>query len=186
MKKLVLIFILFFSVFTQAQTEDNPIVWESSIHKISDTEYNVIFKAKLLQEWHLYSQYNPEDASQALEILIPEGKTGYKLVGKALESKTDKEYSEVWEKEEIFFKDKATITQKIEILDTTLSSITLEIYGQVCKQACIQIEESFSEHPTLVYLPHNRPVSRLKYPQPEKTPSELGLIRFPFSLSHKA
>ena len=144
MKKLVLIFILFFSVFTQAQTEDNPIVWESSIHKISDTEYNVILKAKLLQEWHLYSQYNPEDASQALEILIPEGKTGYKLVGKALESKTDKEYSEVWEKEEIFFKDKATITQKIEILDTTLSSITLEIYGQVCKQACIQIEESFS------------------------------------------
>lgn len=144
MKKLVLIFILFFSVFTQAQTEDNPIVWESSIHKISDTEYNVILKAKLLQEWHLYSQYNPEDASQALEILIPEGKTGYKLVGKALESKTDKEYSEVWEKEEIFFKDKATITQKIEILDTTLSSITLQIYGQVCKQACIQIEESFS------------------------------------------
>ena len=144
MKKLVLIFILFFSVFTQAQTEDNPIVWESSIHKISDTEYNVILKAKLLQEWHLYSQYNPEDASQALEILIPEGKMGYKLVGKALESKTDKEYSEVWEKEEIFFKDKATITQKIEILDTTLSSITLEIYGQVCKQACIQIEESFS------------------------------------------
>lgn len=144
MKKLVLIFILFFSVFTQAQTEDNPIVWESSIHKISDTEYNVILKAKLLQEWHLYSQYNPEDASQALEILIPEGKMGYKLAGKALESKTDKEYSEVWEKEEIFFKDKATITQKIKILDTTLSSITLQIYGQVCKQACIQIEESFS------------------------------------------
>ena len=127
MKKFLLLFLLLFSISINSQTADNPIVWESSIHKISETEYDVVFTAKLLQEWHLYSQYNPENASQPLEITVPEGKTGYKLIGKAQESKTDKEYSETWEKEEIFFKDSAIITQRITIVDTTITSITLEV-----------------------------------------------------------
>jgi len=144
MKKLFLMLTLCFTVFANAQTEDNPLVWQTSIQKISETEYDAVFTAKILKDWHLYSQYNPEDASQALEIVIPAGKIGYKLVGKAKESKTAKEYSEVWEKEEIFFKNKATITQRVLIEDTNIDNITLEIYGQVCKQACIQIEDSFS------------------------------------------
>lgn len=144
MRKILILFLLLFSTFTNAQTEDTPIVWETSIHEISETEYDVIFIAKLFQEWHLYSQYNPEYASQPLEILIPEGRNGYKLVGKAKESQTEKEYSEVWEKEEIFFANKAIITQRIQITDTTISSLTLEVFGQVCKEACIQIEETFS------------------------------------------
>ena len=95
MKKFFLSLLLFFSVFTEAQTADSPISWESSLHKVSETEYDVIFTASLFKAWHLYSQYNPEDASQALEIIIPEGKTGYELVGKAKESETQKEYSEM-------------------------------------------------------------------------------------------
>ena len=145
MKKFFLLFTLLFTIISGfSQTEDNPVVWESTINKISETEFDAVFTAKLLEEWHLYSQYNPEDASQPLEILIPDGKTGYLLIGKAKESKTDKEYSEIWEKEEIFFKNTATITQRIKITDTTISSVTLDIYGQVCKQACLQIEETFS------------------------------------------
>ena len=144
MNKFFLSLLLLFSVYTQAQTADSPITWESSMHKISETEYDVIFTARLFKAWHLYSQYNPEDASQALEIVIPEGKTGYILVGKATESETQKEYSEIWEKEEIFFAESAIITQRIKIVDTTIPSITLDIYGQVCKQACIQVSASFS------------------------------------------
>lgn len=144
MKKLVPLFLLLLSISTNSQTSDTPIVWESTIQKVSETEYDAIFTATLFKAWHLYSQYNPEDASQPLEIGIPESKTGYNLIGKAKESKTDRAYSGVWEKEEIFFKDKATITQRIEIVDATITSISLEVYGQVCKQACIQIEESFA------------------------------------------
>ena len=144
MKQFLLLISLLYSLFTTAQTADNPIVWESSINQISETEYDVIFTAKLLQEWHLYSQENPEGASQPLEILIPEDRNGYKLVGKATESQTKKEYSEVWEKEEIFFADTAIITQRLVVIDKNTTAVTLEIYGQVCKQACIQIEESFS------------------------------------------
>ena len=144
MKRFLSVFFLITAISVFSQTEDNPIVWESSINQISETEYDVIFTAKLLQEWHLYSQENPEDASQPLEILIPEDRNGYKLVGKATESQTKKEYSEVWEKEEIFFADTAIITQRLVVIDKNTTAVTLEIYGQVCKQACIQIEESFS------------------------------------------
>ncbi|WP_298947140.1 cytochrome c biogenesis protein CcdA [uncultured Polaribacter sp.] len=144
MKKIFSLFILLFTLISFSQTEESPAVWQSTINKISNTEYNIVFTANLLQDWHLYSQYNPDGASQPLEILIPEGKTGYELVGKAIESKTNKEYSEVWEKEEIFFSDVAILTQKIKITDTSLSTISLEVYGQVCKEACIQIEELFT------------------------------------------
>ncbi|MEN8965712.1 MAG: cytochrome c biogenesis protein CcdA [Polaribacter sp.] len=144
MKKIFSLFILLFTLISFSQTEESPAVWQSAINKISNTEYNIVFTANLLQDWHLYSQYNPDGASQPLEILIPEGKTGYELVGKAIESKTNKEYSEVWEKEEIFFSDVAILTQKIKITDTSLSTISLEVYGQVCKEACIQIEELFT------------------------------------------
>jgi len=144
MKKIFSLFILLFTLISFSQTEESPAVWQSAINKISNTEYNIVFTANLLQDWHLYSQYNPDGASQPLEILIPEGKTGYELVGKAIESKTHKEYSEVWEKEEIFFSDVAILTQKIKITDTSLSTVSLQVYGQVCKEACIQIEELFT------------------------------------------
>ncbi|MEN8776779.1 MAG: cytochrome c biogenesis protein CcdA [Polaribacter sp.] len=144
MKKIFSLFILLFTLISFSQTEESPAVWQSTINKISNTEYNIVFTANLLQDWHLYSQYNPDGASQPLEILIPKGKTGYELIGKAIESKTHKEYSEVWEKEEIFFSDVAILTQKIKITDTSLSTVSLQVYGQVCKEACIQIEELFT------------------------------------------
>jgi thiol:disulfide interchange protein len=144
MKRFLSFFLLFTVLSVFSQTEDNPIVWESSIQQVSETEYDVIFTATLLQDWHLYSQYNPAGASQPLEVIIPEGKTGYNLIGKATESKTQKEYSEIWEKEEIFFADTAIITQRLAVTDKNTTAVTLEIYGQVCKQACIQIEASFS------------------------------------------
>ncbi len=142
MKKFISFLLLFFSVLTFAQTEDNPSVWDAEIKKISDTEFDVIFKAKILKEWHVYSQYNPDGASLPIEISSEEN-APYKIIGKAKESKTYKEYSEIWEKEEIFFKNSATLTQRIEITDPTASRIKIILEGQVCKEACLQIEESF-------------------------------------------
>ena len=56
---------------TIAQTESTPVVFSTEVHKISDTEYDLVFKAKILKDWHLYSQYNPEGASLPLEITLP-------------------------------------------------------------------------------------------------------------------
>ncbi|MGB0891039.1 MAG: cytochrome c biogenesis protein CcdA [Flavobacteriaceae bacterium] len=138
----LLLVLIGFSGFSQ--TEMNPVELSTSVKKVSDTEYDLIFNAKILDQWHLYSQYNPDGASLPIVISIPEGETGFTLVGKAKESETHKEYSEVWEKEEIFFKDKATITQRIQLTNKDITKVKLHFYGQVCKEACIPIEDDFT------------------------------------------
>jgi thiol:disulfide interchange protein DsbD len=144
MKKLGVLFLLFFTLNSFAQTESNPAVFSTSVEKISEDTYDLIFTVKILDQWHLYSQYNPEDASLPLEISAAKNETGFELVGKAVESKTYNEYSNVWEKEEIFFKEKAIITQRIQLNNTYITSITLTFFAQVCKEVCIQIEEDFT------------------------------------------
>jgi thiol:disulfide interchange protein DsbD len=144
MKKLGVLFLLFFTLNSFAQTESNPAVFSTSVEKISEDTYDLIFTVKILDQWHLYSQYNPEDASLPLEISAAKNETGFELVGKAVESKTYNEYSNVWEKEEIFFKEKAIITQRIQLNNTDITSITLTFFAQVCKEVCIQIEEDFT------------------------------------------
>ena len=143
MKKFISILLLLFAINFQAQNEDEPILWNTSVEKISDTEYNLIISAKILDQWHLYSQYNPEDASLPL-VIYADDTASFKLVGKAKESETHKEYSETWEKEEVFFKDKAIITQRIELIGAEASTVKLNITGQVCKEVCLQVDEIFT------------------------------------------
>lgn len=144
MKKLLALLVFFIAFVSQAQTEDMPVKWATSIEKISDTEYDLIFDATILFEWHLYSQYNPEGASEPLEISIPKGVTGFTLDGKAKESETFKEYSDVWEKEEIFFKDKARIVQRIKLTNKDITTIKVNLYCQICKEVCIVFDENFT------------------------------------------
>ena len=144
MKKIFFIATFLLAITSFAQTAEDPITIETSVKKISNTEYDVIFNAKLYKDWYLYSQHNPEDASLPLEITIKEGESGYKLVGKADEKDTFKKYSDIWEKEEIVFKDKATITQRIQLTNQKITKIKLNFFGQVCETACINIDEAFT------------------------------------------
>ena len=144
MKKFITLFIFLFTLFLNAQTEDEPITIETSVKKISETEFDIIFSASLYKGWYLYSQYNPENASLPLEITIPENESGYTLVGKADEQDTFKKYSDVWEVEEIVFKDKAIITQRIQLTSKKITQIKLNFFGQVCETACINLDENFT------------------------------------------
>jgi thiol:disulfide interchange protein len=144
MNRILFILCFLISFISFGQTADDPIKIETSVKKISDTEYDVIFEATLFKGWYLYSQYNPDEASLPLEITIPEGENGYTLVGKADEKTPFKKYSDTWEKEEIVFKDKAIITQRIQLTNKEITKIKLNFFGQVCETACINIDENFT------------------------------------------
>ena len=144
MKNIFFIAALLLTITSFSQTADEPIQIETSVQKISETEYDLIFTATLFKGWYLYSQYNPEDASLPLEITVQEGETGYTLVGKADEKAPFKKYSDTWEKEEIVFKDKAIITQRIQLTNKDITQIKLNFFGQVCETACINIDENFT------------------------------------------
>jgi thiol:disulfide interchange protein DsbD len=53
MKKFITFFILLLTIISQAQTADEPIKLETSVQKISETEYDIIFSAKLYKGWYL-------------------------------------------------------------------------------------------------------------------------------------
>ncbi len=144
MKKLVTLILFFIGLVTFSQTDDNPLEVTPTVEKVSDTEYDLIFNILIAEDWHLYSQYNPEDASLPLTITPAEGETGYTLSGKAKESETETEFSDIWGKDEIFFVEEATLTQRIIVSDSTLSKITLNVDAQVCKEYCLPFDEDFS------------------------------------------
>jgi len=144
MKKFIIIFTILSAFYAKGQTSENPILLTTEVQKISETEFDIIFNAQLFKGWYLYSQYNPEDASLPLEITLQEGETGYILVGKAKEESPFKKYSDVWEKEEIVFKDKAIITQRIQLTNKEITQIKLNFFGQVCETACINVDENFT------------------------------------------
>jgi thiol:disulfide interchange protein DsbD len=79
-----------------------------------------------------------------MEITIPEGQTGFQLIGKAVEGKTYKKYSETWGKDEIIFKKRAIVTQRIQLTDKEITQVTLNLFGQVCKTSCIQFEDNYT------------------------------------------
>jgi thiol:disulfide interchange protein len=144
MKNIFFIAALFLTITSFSQTADEPIQIATSVQKISETEYDLIFTATLFKGWYLYSQYNPENASLPLEITRQAAETGYTLVGKADEKKTFKKYSDTWEQEEVVFKDKAIITQRIQLISKDITEIKLNFFGQVCETACINIDENFT------------------------------------------
>ena len=143
--KQFLIIISFLSVFySKAQTPDDPILLTTKVQKVSETEYDIVFKAQLFKGWYLYSQHNPDGASLPLEISILEGENGYELIGKAREESPFKKYSDVWEKEEIVFKESAKITQRIQLTNKKITQIKLNFFGQICETACINVDENFT------------------------------------------
>ncbi len=144
MKKFFTLFLLFIGLAVYSQSDDNPVVVTPKVEKISDTEYDLIFDVLIAEDWHLYSQYNPEDASLPMTISPAEGQTGYTLNGKAKESETETQFSEIWGKDEVFFVEEGKLVQRITVSDPTLTIVTLNLDAQVCKEYCLPFDEDFT------------------------------------------
>ncbi|MCM4156283.1 thiol:disulfide interchange protein [Gramella sp. AN32] len=143
MKPLLLFFIVFSACTAEAQIL-KPVEWETEIKQVSENEYQLIFNAFIENHWHLYSQFLPEDAVNATVFKYEDAGSTYELIGKTEESETVTEYDKVFEMELTFFKNTATFTQNIKVLDSTLSTVNVEVEYQVCDDtACIFDSKTF-------------------------------------------
>lgn len=137
MKKIFFL-LLAFLAFTHVNSQIlNPVKWTTRVEKISETEFNLVFEGDLDPDWHLYSQFTPEDGPIPLEIKFKEAAGNYQLIGKAVESKTKTAFNDTFGVNEIFFSDKFWVKQKVKIINLKLSSIDSEVDYQVCKEVCI-------------------------------------------------
>ena len=136
---------LFFTSLTLfSQSDDKPVIWDKEYHKISETEYELVFKAKIFEGWHVYSQHTPEGGALPTEFTFANAGTDYDLVGSTQESETTTEFSDIFEVDETFFKKTATFKQRIRLLKPTVRQVDVHIFYQVCKEVCIQGEQDFN------------------------------------------
>ena len=139
MKYLLAFLIVLFSIQT-VFSQIEPVKWSTEVEKISDTEYNLIYKADIEDHWHLYSQTLPEGGAIPTEFIYNEDalKNDFELVGKAIESESITKFDKVFQMDLTYFDNAATFTQKIELNDSNISQIEAEISFQACDDArCI-------------------------------------------------
>lgn len=132
----LLLFFVSLTVFSQA----DRVKWSTEVEKISDTEYNLIYKAEIEKKWHLYSQFLPEDSTIPTEFIYSEEQLGkeFNLNGKAKESENITAFDKVFQMNLTYFEDEATFTQNIKLLNTNLKQIEAEVSYQACDdESCI-------------------------------------------------
>jgi thiol:disulfide interchange protein DsbD len=144
MRYFLLVFGFFITTLAlSAQTDADPALWSHEVKKLSDTEYELVFKGKIMDGWHVYSQYTAEGGSLPSEFTFEKAGEDYELIGKTTESETIKEHSDIFEVEETFFKEEAIFTQKIKLLNPDVRQITVNLFYQICKEVCIPKDALF-------------------------------------------
>ncbi len=88
MKKLTT-FLLFFISFSSFSQILNPVKWEFGSEKISETEYELVFVAKIDSHWSLYSQF-VEEGGPLPTIFSFEQSDAFELVENVAESDSNK------------------------------------------------------------------------------------------------
>jgi len=122
-----------------------PVTWKTSVEKINEEEYYLVFEAKIENKWHMYSQFSDEKGSGKLEIESEQADSLFIFEGKALESAVHKAYNETFKVTETFFDKEAVLKQKIKVLKK-VNELEVSVFGQVCKDACILLNETFTFH----------------------------------------
>ena len=144
MKKLVVL-VLIILAFAKGNAQIlDPVKWTTQIEKKADGNYLLTFNGVIEKDWHLYSQFTAEGGSLPLEILFKNQKGNFELIGKTKESKTKTAYNDIFEVNETFFEKKAQLTQEIKLTNSKLAKLEVALNYQVCKEACINLEKSFT------------------------------------------
>lgn len=108
-----------------------PVAWETSVEKISDTEYDLITSAVIDKGWHLYSQNVPDDGPIPTTFTY-KTHSDFKILGDTSEEEGHTVDDPVFEMKIKFFEDKAEFRQRIKVLNKELSILEGEVEFMVC------------------------------------------------------
>ena len=145
MKNYYSLFLSFLSLISYAQGDEEPVVWTTSVNRISDTTVDLYFDATITDKWHLYSLEEFEDGPLPTEFTFELDSLKVRLDGPMTSSNPKIEFDEIFEIDLPFFEYKARFTQRLEILDPSLEQISGEINYQACDdRLCIFRTEPFT------------------------------------------
>ena len=130
MKRVILFLALISFLFGGAQVLE-PVKWETSVEKISDTEYQLISKATIDDGWHLYSQVVPQDGPIPTTFTYDDSDGQFKIIGNTSEEEGHTIDDPVFQMEIKFFEKSATFKQKVTVSED-VASIDAFVEFMVC------------------------------------------------------
>ena len=131
-KYIIAFIILSFLTITHSNAQViEPVTWETSVKKISDTEFDLISTATIDEGWHLYSQNVPEDGPIPTTFNYTTTDE-FSLVEITTEEEGHVVDDPVFLMKIKFFEDKATFTQRIKVLNKELSLVKGEVEFMAC------------------------------------------------------
>ncbi|HPF10779.1 MAG TPA: cytochrome c biogenesis protein CcdA [Flavobacteriaceae bacterium] len=141
---LLLLLSIFFSNSSLAQDYLDPVKWKVTVEKEKDNRYNILMTATIDEGWHTYSQ---KQFGEEFEGPIPtefsynDSETTFKLLGPTSEPDITPVYDPVFELDVVYFSDKVTFIQPIEVINSEGLKITAEVYYSVCdEEKCLPPE----------------------------------------------
>jgi len=135
MKKLLLVFVILLSLNTQAQIF-NPVKWTTSVEKVSETQYDLVAKAKIDKGWHIYSQYlSGDDGPIPTTFSFKDSLNTYQLIGKTTEDKGHTEHDKVFNMVIKYFEKEAAFKQRINLLTDKKIVLNEVVNFMVCDDA---------------------------------------------------
>ena len=108
-----------------------PVKWNFSTEQISDTEFDLIFKADIEHKWHLYSQDIPMTPPATSFTFNPDD--SYELIGKTKEeSDVIEEYDPNFEMTLKYYANEAIFKQRVKVLSSTPAKVTGSLEFMCC------------------------------------------------------
>ena len=144
LKKLILFILACLPLMAVAQTEEEPVIWTTSVDRISKNVITLQFDATIAEQWHLYSLEEFDDGPLPTEFTFVFDSLQIQLEGKTTSGTPKRAFDEIFQIDLPFFDNEAQFTQRFTILDPNAKQISGEINYQACDdRVCIFRTEPF-------------------------------------------
>lgn len=145
LKKLHLFLFGLLSWMTLAQTQEEPVVWKTSIERVSNEQIDLQFDATIADQWHLYSLEEFEDGPLPTEFTFVYDSLKIQLKGKTTSGQPKVEFDQIFQIDLPYFDQAARFKQSFLLLDPNAKQISGEINYQACDdKVCIFRTEPFT------------------------------------------
>ena len=128
--RILLIFLLFAS-FSNAQIH-KPVTWETTVEKVTESDFDLVTTASIETGWHLYSQNVPDGGPIPTSFSFVADEKKFQLVGSPTEGEGHEEYDNVFNMDIKYFGDKAVFKQRVRVLSDEKIAISGIVEFMVC------------------------------------------------------
>ena len=128
MKNKIIVFIIF--IVSHLTFSQNPVTFETTVKKISDSNFQLITNASIEEGWRLYSQ-NLIDGGAIPTEFVYEESNSYILLGPTIESESITKFDPIFSLDQTYFESFSTFSQDIQI-ERNISYLNAKIYFQAC------------------------------------------------------